>query len=50
MKTQKNSTIVVDKEEYEALVQAVQVTQEYLQGKSQGFSSPEELIENLKKL
>ena len=50
MKTKKEDTIVVNKQSYEALLQAVQVTKEYLQGKSEKFDSPEELIANLKGL
>lgn len=47
---QAGKTMTVNKNEYEALIHCVQVTKEYLQGKSQSFESANELIKNLKKL
>jgi len=47
--TQKaDNTVTIFQEEYDALVQSVQVTSEYLQGKSEKFHSAEDLIKNLK--
>ena len=47
--TQKaDNTVTIFQEEYNALVQSVQVTSEYLQGKSEKFHSAEDLIKNLK--
>ena len=43
-------TVTISKEEYEALLQVSQVTNEYLQGKKESFTSSEDLIANLKSL
>lgn len=40
-------SITLEKDVYDAMVQCLKVTSEYLQGKSKSFSSPEELIKHL---
>lgn len=49
-KPQEKKTVTIQKGEYEALIQCVQVTKEYLRGKKQVFSSAKDLIKNLKSL
>lgn len=50
IKRKDTNTVTVDKGKYEALVHSVQVTKEFIQGKSESFKTPDELIKNLKNL
>lgn len=52
MSTQQKTsdTVVVNKDEYEALLHMAEVTSEYLSGKVKKSNSAEELIESLKQL
>ena len=49
-KQRSNKRVSINKKEYEALIQCVKVTDEYLKGKGTSFDSSEKIINNLKKL